>query len=413
MGKPKLCTHSSCTRSVRRLPMEEVKDAELQLETQRHDLHSLRASDPDLDSRAAQIQSRAAADAVCSLQKDDAVHAAILQGRQVLVTGSAGYLGATLVMALKALGCRVVGLDVVPYNTVDLIGSVADSSLVDTAVKGCSAIMHTAALHAPHATHWPESEYVATNICGTRNVLDAAMRTGNIPVVHTSSTSLTISQSVKAREQRGDLVWLDESAQPALTSAATAQEDLPRNKYGRTKLEAERLCKAAALDGLPVVVMRLPRFFPEEALDKSEGLSGPNVKANELLGRRAALVDIVEAELRALCQLAKNDKASTTNLVGCTLTIVAPWPRHREQTPADAFSAAKLLRQKRPDASVVHQELGWTLPASITRVYDCSTACEVLNWKPRLTFDTLIAALCERTLEASDVTRLDAIAGNY
>ena len=57
--------------------------------------------------------------------------------------------------------------------------------------------------------------------------------------------------------------------------------------------------------------------------------------ANELLGRRAALVDIITAHLKAL--------ARVQVLRGRTLTLAAPWPFPREDTSPDAKEVARLV----------------------------------------------------------------------
>lgn len=65
-------------------------------------------------------------------------------------------------------------------------GDIRDQNAVDTAVKGCTKILHLAALIAiPFSYHAPDA-YLQTNIQGTLNVLQAARRHG---VTHTICTS--------------------------------------------------------------------------------------------------------------------------------------------------------------------------------------------------------------------------------
>ena len=69
-----------------------------------------------------------------------------------------------------------------------------------------------------------------------------------------------------------------------------------------SKLSAEHLCRLFNdLYGLPVVVLRTARFFPEED-DMAHAIaqSGENTKANELLFRRATVEDMAEAHVAAL-----------------------------------------------------------------------------------------------------------------
>lgn len=69
-------------------------------------------------------------------------------------------------------------------------GDIRDPNGVRIAMKGCGAVMHLAALIAiPFSYHSPDT-YVATNIQGTLNVLQAA-RDWNVPqVIHTSTSEV-------------------------------------------------------------------------------------------------------------------------------------------------------------------------------------------------------------------------------
>ena len=78
---------------------------------------------------------------------------------------------------------------------------------------------------------------------------------------------------------------------------------MPKNIYGVTKVAAESPCELFhRLHGLPCLVLRTSRFFPEE--DDLGALRGQyaneNLKANELLNRRVEIEDVVSAHLLAL-----------------------------------------------------------------------------------------------------------------
>ena len=66
---------------------------------------------------------------------------------RVLVTGSSGWLGRTLVPRLRRGGHDVVGLDPVPAATTQIVGSVAERALVCAAIRdfGVTAIVHAGA----------------------------------------------------------------------------------------------------------------------------------------------------------------------------------------------------------------------------------------------------------------------------
>ena len=103
-----------------------------------------------------------------------------------------------------------------------------------------------------------------------------------------------ISEQVRAGKAGGatSAFWLDEEFGPLA----------PRNVYGATKLEAERLCRRVHDEhGLAILVLRTGRFFPEED-DTHRDLSGENRKANEFLNRRLTVEDAADAHVAALEQ---------------------------------------------------------------------------------------------------------------
>ena len=79
------------------------------------------------------------------------------------------------------------------------------------------------------------------------------------------------ADSVKAKEASGECVWFDGNFSGTENEFMEKYADQPRNKYGRTKREAERLCLVSATDKQQtnkqsVLVLRAPRFFCEDVL---------------------------------------------------------------------------------------------------------------------------------------------------
>lgn len=124
----------------------------------------------------------------------------------MLVTGAAGFIGSHLTEELvrnnfsvrafvhyNSMGSRG-WLDSSPSEIREQLevfsGDIRDPNGVRTAMKGCDAVLHLAALIAiPYSYHSPDT-YVETNIRGTLNVLQAARDWDISHVVHTSTSEV-------------------------------------------------------------------------------------------------------------------------------------------------------------------------------------------------------------------------------
>ncbi len=105
---------------------------------------------------------------------------------QILITGGAGFIGSHTAEAAVAAGYGVRVLDDLSSGdranlpkTIEFIaGDVTDPEIVATAVAGCDAVLHLAALvSAPQSLQAPLHTY-HVNTTGTVTVLDAARRAG-------------------------------------------------------------------------------------------------------------------------------------------------------------------------------------------------------------------------------------------
>jgi UDP-glucose 4-epimerase len=295
---------------------------------------------------------------------------------RILLTGSSGWLGQSLVPRLERAGHAVIGLDPVPARTTRVVGSVADPDLVRWTVRdhGIQAVVHAGALHKPNlATHAP-ADFVAVNVQGTLNLLEAAVSPGSAVdrFVFTSTTSVMISHEVRAgaRAGAGRAAWITEDVQPLR----------PRNIYGVTKLAAEHLCRVYhESHGLPVVILRTARFFPEED-DMAHAIpqSGPNTKVNELLFRRLTVEDAAEAHVAAL--------ARAVELGFDTFIVSAPTPFSPEDCAELISDAPAVVARYYPRYQDVYARLGWSMFASIDRVYVARRAARRLGFTCRTGF---------------------------
>jgi UDP-glucose 4-epimerase len=92
---------------------------------------------------------------------------------RVLLTGSSGWLGRFLAPRLRAAGHTVTGLDVAQGADTQVVGSVADKSVVERvfADHGIEAVIHTGALHKPDIVRFSAQAFVDVNVTGTLNLL--------------------------------------------------------------------------------------------------------------------------------------------------------------------------------------------------------------------------------------------------
>jgi NAD dependent epimerase/dehydratase len=125
---------------------------------------------------------------------------------KTLVTGADGFIGSHLTEALVRQGHDVRAF--VLYNSFNswgwldhcaqdvqgkfeiFSGDIRDPNGVRTAMKGCDAVLHLAALIAiPYSYHSPDT-YIDTNIKGTLNIVQAARDMGVAKVIHTSTSEV-------------------------------------------------------------------------------------------------------------------------------------------------------------------------------------------------------------------------------
>jgi UDP-glucose 4-epimerase len=295
----------------------------------------------------------------------------------ILVTGSSGHLGEALMRTLRGAGRAAVGLDIVPGPYTDRIGSIADRDCAARCMAGIETVLHAATLHKPHVATHPREAFVETNVLGTLILLEEAARARVRSFVMTSTTS-AFGDALKPPPGE-PAAWIDESVAP-----------VPKNIYGVTKTAAEDLCQLIRRnEGLACMVLRTSRFFPEEDDDPHarEAFADENAKANELLFRRVAIEDVVDAHLLA---------AERAPAIGFGKYIVsATTPFRREDLGRLRADAPAVVSERAPGWEDEYARRGWRMFASIDRVYDNSLARHELGWRPKWDFQAAIERLGE------------------
>ncbi|HSX59510.1 MAG TPA: NAD(P)-dependent oxidoreductase [Tahibacter sp.] len=274
---------------------------------------------------------------------------------RVLVTGSAGRIGRAIYARLLREH-EVVGLDRTPASTVDLTGDLGDPFLLRRAVRGIDAVVHAAALHAPHVNISPDSEFDRINVHATTTLAQMAAEAGVRRFVFTSTTALYGAASRNATRA----VWVDETVTPR-----------PTTIYHRSKVNAEGALARIAQQGVSVTSLRMSRCFPEPA---------PRM-ASYRLHRGVDARDVAEAHVLALRQAVPGMR---------TFIVSGQSPFLPEDLDELLRDAPAVLRRRAPALVEAFDARRWPLPRAIDRVYSPAAAGAGLGWRPRYGFDEVL-----------------------
>jgi len=299
-----------------------------------------------------------------------------MSNMKALITGSEGFIGSHLTEAVAQEYSSVRAM--VLYNSLGswgwldslapsiknslevIMGDIRDPHFVREAVRGVDVVFHLAALIAiPYSYHAPAS-YVATNVEGTLNLLQAAREAGVSCFVHTSTSEVYGTAKVVPITEEHPL--------------------RAQSPYAATKIGADQLALSFHCSfGLPVVVARpFNNYGPRQSTRAviptiiTQMLSGERLlKLGALTPTRDFL--FVKDTAAGMVALAKSEKArgEVINLgsnfeisVGKTVELLSSIIGVQVDVEADA-------RRLRPERSEVQ------------RLYaDISKAQRIAGWEP-------------------------------
>jgi nucleoside-diphosphate-sugar epimerase len=287
---------------------------------------------------------------------------------KILVTGSSGHLGEALVRTFREQKREVTGVDILPSEFTNEVGTIVDRAFVKRCMQGVGAVLHTATLHKPHVGTHTRQSFVDTNITGTLNLLEEAVLAGVRSFVFTSTTSAFGSALTPPPDSPA--AWITEDVRP-----------VPRNIYGVTKVAAEEVCELFhRRQRLECLILRTSRFFPEEDDNEETRLAyeDGNAKANEFLYRRVDIEDVVDAHLLAL------ERAPAIGFGRYIVSATTPFTR--DDLAELRNNAPLVLKGLFPDYETEYTRRGWKMFPGIDRVYVNERARTELGWQPRYDF---------------------------
>lgn len=190
------------------------------------------------------------------------------KGKDVLITGGAGFCGSHLAERLLSLGANVTIYDNLyreeeslrnledlwkqKHPFVFIKADVLDKATITEAVQNSDLVFHLAALPSHRLALTQPRDYAEVDIVGTVNVLEAARLSPNPPKILFSSSNKVYGKQKPPFKEDAKLA--------------------PEGPYGQAKVDAEEWCfQYSKYYNLPVVVVRYfhcvgPRSQPDLAL---------------------------------------------------------------------------------------------------------------------------------------------------
>jgi UDP-glucose 4-epimerase len=297
-----------------------------------------------------------------------------LKGKEVVVTGGAGFIGSHLCRMLTDQGAKVTAFDNLSSGNIDLIkdllddglkfvkGDIRDPTTLEKATRNCEVIFHLAAQTSVPLSMEDAKEDCEINVVGTLDVLEASKK-ADARLVFASSSA----------------VYGNPEKRPTPETHPTH----PISFYGLSKYIGENYCRFYQENyGLEVVLFRifnvygpnghgvLPDFFNKlkKTPDKLEILG---------TGRQARDFIYVSDMVNILALAATSPAASGQIFnVGTGVTI---------SVTELAEKLIKLLELDNVEISFTGG-LAWEGDMDITQA-DISKVMSILQWKPKVNLD--------------------------
>ncbi|MCP5214436.1 MAG: SDR family NAD(P)-dependent oxidoreductase [Pseudomonadales bacterium] len=300
--------------------------------------------------------------------------------KSILVTGAGGFIGSHLTEKLVREGAKVKAmvhynsrndwglLELIPKevrNELEIIsGDIQDPFFVDKAVEGCDTVFHLSSLIAIPYSYVAPQTYVATNVGGAVNVMQAAVRHGVSKVVHTSTSECYGTAQYVPIDEKHPLQG--------------------QSPYSASKIGADMIAESFWRSfELPVAIIRpFNTYGPRQSARAviptiiSQALSGKVIKLGSLTPTRD--MNFVADTVAGFVQVAKSDRS-----VGEVINVGSGV----EYSIGEI--ANKIINILQSD-SVIESDDQRVRPgkSEVERLLCCNAkAAELLGWKPQVNLD--------------------------
>lgn len=304
---------------------------------------------------------------------------------RILVTGGAGYIGATAVAMLLDAGYEVTVLDdlstghedSVPEQAKFIKGSLLSDSDLDRALDCCDAVMHFAAKSLVGESVEKPELYQQVNVGGSKALFEK-MKAKSINKIVLSSTAATYGEPKR--------IPISESDEPA-----------PKNPYGATKLEIDRM---VAVAGFSAISLRY--FNVAGALKSKNGWLAErhdpetHLIPNILKATESAPVKIFGTDWPTQDGTCIRDYIHVVDLIEAHIKALENLPAGKHEIinlgSGDGYSVKQVI-------AAAEKALGHKIPAIASErragdpavlIADISKAKSYLNWQPTHGIDQMV-----------------------
>jgi nucleoside-diphosphate-sugar epimerase len=287
---------------------------------------------------------------------------------RILITGARGNFPTGLIRRLEAAEHELVLFDIEPIPSEEqqaFQADIRDAGAVATAVRGCDAVIHAAALHGELGARRNYDDHYGINVTGTHNILLAMVRQGVENLVFSSSDAV-FGNGMKGRRVMDEHV-------PCI----------PNNIESLTKVLGEEMCMYYARQHtLRVAILRYGHFQPADW--RASGIG----RLTNWLDRE----DVAQANELALGAVKAEEFKCEAFLIHCHKPFVdSDWPDLAE-------NPEPIVESYWPGAAELLARHNLRIPKIHTR-YDISKAQSVLGFEPEHNFDQFLKRLKRASAE--------------